>query len=827
MFRCSMSIGDRFMSNSKMQAAFCLLVCMVVHASFATVTYTNWYPNPAKNTGAQADGIAALRDLSYWMANGQVGSGTVGPCDRLIIDRKRDGDNSKRLRFGSIIEFKGDKLQIGSENVGITVVQDSSTIKFSEESEGLHLKSGNWWFNSSGVLGIAGPVTVLAEDPEKPFVFHVGQDQYSNAIDKIKGTLKGSENACILFGPWGGKNVGEGKRIVSAQNTTFELHDISGYAGTITIDSDYENVGTDFGTRVKFDSAESSAKIHVRGGGSISTLAFDDKVTVGSLTFEEGTRIYIDEKSDVINGSLGHFHATESLSVNGKVEICYKPIIRGAQLYRIPILSGPAATSTFSVDDFDVTFIATKYNLDLHLEVASDPETGTRTLYVVTHGFVYQMDSYVGEKTRDGKDGWPSSLTNSAAWWGGCIPHATNSAAIYRTAKPLRTLYAPHEDYVFPCAIFYLNGGELIVQTKSFQVPELYISHGMIGIGQNSRNRDVRVAASKIHFMEAGSLVDFRAYNSNTLILEGEADGPGNINLLGWGGTSASKCSYMLDGLNTNYTGSITLSTAEVRAEHHDLVEKFPTLYVKDGRNLGGRKEEFDPRALTLKTLGRLSVNDSSKVVLAKGLNRGVYIYGCGRFHVTGNDVLDVQWPILISGRMRKEGDGTLVLGGGMKHELDDGGELSDVPRSGSNIFEVVEGKVKVAHADALSGLETSFAAGTSVELVFDSANADLVKYGIRNVTVDAPFSLDASFGGKLPFSVDASSALPPAPGTVVTNGLITVKNAAAESVRSMLQVKRPWKNISSKLIELGDAETGTTTFALESRFVGTVISVR
>jgi hypothetical protein len=94
-------------------------------------------------------------------------------------------------------------------------------------------------------------------------------------------------------------------------------------------------------------------------------------------------------------------------------------------------------------------------------------------------------------------------------------------------------------------------------------------------------------------------------------------------------------------------------------------------------------------------------------------------------------------------------------------------------------------------------------------------------------VTVDAPFSLDASFGGKLPFSVDVSSALPPEPGTVVTNGLITVKNAAAELVRSMLLVKRPWKNISSRLIELIDAETGTTTFALESKFIGTVISVR
>ena len=824
-----MVIGDRFMSNSKMQAAFCLLVCMVVHASFATVTYTNWYPNPAKNTGAKTDGIAALRDLSYWMANGQVGSGTVGPCDRLIIDRARDGNNPQRLRFSFNDEFKGDKLQIGSESVGITVVHDSGMIKFAEESEGLVLWSGNWWFNDTNkTFEIAGPVTVLAEDPEKPFVFHVGQRHYLYSTGKITGSLDGSEDACILFGPWGGKNVGEGKAIVCAKNSTFELHDISGYAGTITIDSDYENVGTDFGTRVKFDSAESSAKIHVCSGGSISTLAFDDKVTVGSLTFDAGTRIYIDQGKEDIDGSLGHFHATESLSINGKVEICYKPIIRGARLYRIPILSGPA-TSTFTVDDFEVTFIAEKYNLDLHLEVASDPETGVRTLYVVTHGFIYQTDIYRNEGERDGGDGTPSSLTNSAAWWGGYIPHETNSAAIYRTARSLRTLFTPQEDYVFPCAIFYLNGGTLIVQTKSFQVPELYISSGMIGTGQDyvSASRTIRVSASKIHFMNAGSSTDLRTYSSDTLILEGEVDGPGDINLVGWGRTGSPKCNYMLDGLNTNYTGSIALSTAEVRAEYHDLITKFPTLYVKDGRNLGGRKDEFDPRALTLKTLGRLSVNDSSKVVLAKGLNRGVYIYGCGRFHVTGNDVLDVQWPILISGRMRKEGDGTLVLGGGMKHELDDGGELSDIPRAGSNIFEVVKGKVKVAHADALSGLETSFAAGTSVELVFDSANADLVKYGIRNVTVDAPFSLDASFGGKLPFSVDASSALPPEPGTVVTNGLITVKNSAAESVRSMLQVKRPWKNISSKLIELGDAETGTTTFALESRFVGTVISVR
>lgn len=67
----------------------------------------------------------------------------------------------------------------------------------------------------------------------------------------------------------------------------------------------------------------------------------------------------------------------------------------------------------------------------------------------------------------------------------------------------------------------------------------------------------------------------------------------------------------------------------------------------------------------------------------------------------------------------------------------------------------------------------------------------------------------------------------PPPPGTVVTNGVLTVKKGLASAVRQTLDLNRPWKGISSRLVELEDDESGTVTFALESRFVGMVISVR
>ena len=238
--------------------------------------------------------------------------------------------------------------------------------------------------------------------------------------------------------------------------------------------------------------------------------------------------------------------------------------------------------------------------------------------------------------------------------------------------------------------------------------------------------------------------------------------------------------------------------------------------------------QPFAPRALTLSTLARLSVTNNASVTLEDGLNRGIYIKATGCFHVAGTGMLNVKWPLLLSGRMWKEGTGTLVLGGGLRHELSDEGKLSDIPRAGSNLFEIVAGTVKIAHADALAGVETTIKAGATLQLALDPANADLTAYGIRNTAVDTPFALDASFGGKLPLTLDNAAAEIPAGCTMMTNALVTVKSTSAAIVAEMLSAVKPWRayGFKSTLVARENADD-TTTLLLVSKALGTSIYVR
>ena len=320
-----------------------------------------------------------------------------------------------------------------------------------------------------------------------------------------------------------------------------------------------------------------------------------------------------------------------------------------------------------------------------------------------------------------------------------------------------------------------------------------------------------------------------RTYANQTFVIKGELDGDTPAHLVGWGGTGQPKANFLLDGPNTNYTGAILVRTDETRPAYHNFNNFFPTLFVLDGRNLGGRMPSFDPRALTLTTLARLSVTNNATVTLADGLNRGVYIKGSGRFHVTGTGTLDVKWPLLLSGKMWKEGPGTLVLGGAMKHEAYDDGTLTDVPRAGSNLFEIVSGTVKIAHADALAGVETHIDAGASLVLPHDPANADLTNYGIRNTTVDTPFTLDASFGGKLPLTLSTEGYVVPENCHALTNALVTVKDTSAAAVRAMLPALRPWKpyGLTSTVVPRANPGENTTTFLLVSKHSGCTVIIR
>ena len=399
---------------------------VVVFGAAASHGNVTWHSDNTKVTSGSGQGTPAFTDMSYWLdESNQPGSGTPTVNDDLVFD-------NLRLRFGRVT-FEGNSLQIGTDSKSSTAVFDSSPLTCA--NEGLKLKHGNWWFNSGGTFVISSDVTILAEDPAKPFVMHFGQEQYSNGVARIAGKLKGGANAQLRLGPWTG-TLGNTGNPLSAWRSTFRIEDISEYAGTITVKSKYGNdaANTNFGTRLwlEMGTTTSAAKLHIESGGSLYLPMDGQTVTVNELTLADGTFLWLNHRAQVTTDKLWHVRATDALTVEKgprKIEILWRPIVRGPTHFRIPILTGPAG-STFEADDFKITFCDLQYNLDLHLEVDTDPETGERTLYASTHGFVYQQSSYSGEKDRDGTSGAPSSLTNAPAWWQDCIPGPDTTGAL-------------------------------------------------------------------------------------------------------------------------------------------------------------------------------------------------------------------------------------------------------------------------------------------------------------------------------------------------------------------------------------------------------------
>jgi hypothetical protein len=718
------------------------------------------------------------------------------------------------------------------------MVYDGGGITFPENSAGLILKHGYWWFNDSRDLNthplvISGPVHVLSNKASDPFVFAIGNASYSNKIIRLDVNLHGLEDAHVIFGPYS-KKLGDTVPS-SALNSRYTLKDITEYAGTITVTSAHSNVGMDFGTHLSLGAAESSAKIHVDRGGAISGLNFSDDITVKELSLANGTRLYVNQSHMAQERRFWKISATDLLSVSGIVEVIVDTYVVGFGRHSIPLLEGPASAD-FTDDNFNLVIrdglnIA---NMQLRVDIVDD----RKILYVDTFGFIDQLSSQRTESDKT-ETGYQSSITNAVAWRDGLLPgHSTvtdpgnvRGSRLYYTDKSLRTEFVPDEGYDFPADVLMLDGGSLVIQTQSFAVPTIYCKGGSIGVGQNhpAAYDPVRLIADYLYlFDDESRIFTLRAFSGNTFLLDCEIMGASTILCEGWNYTGYPAASYGLTGLNTNFTGSIVVSQLEYREEYISFNKHHPTLHLYDGRNLGGRKDLFDPRALTLTHMARLSVTNGTHVTLAEDLNRGVYILEKGRFYITGEGVLDVKWPVLLSGTMWKEGDGTLILAGDMRHEDSDGGVVTDIPRASSNVFEVIGGTVKIANANALAGSEVRFSPRTAIEMIVNPDNEEFLKYGIRNVSVDTPFVLDPAFHGKLPLTIDWSKLKKPQ--SMMTIGIVTVRNNSQTlaMVKSMLPALRPnWNGVECEMVTINRPDEDAVTLALKVRPVYMRIIVR
>lgn len=347
-------------------------VAFVALCAVAAQANTTWYRNANMNSSS----ANYLKQLSFWKdASGKEGTGSVSATDDLISNGRFSGNNPTRIRVPGL-NFAGNSLQIGDDTNPCELVHDNannSTMAF--VGDGLKLKSGSWWFNGNNDFTLSGPVMVLSTGT--PFAFYYGQDQYSNHTAKITGALTGAEGTKLRCGMMSGGTA--------ARNSTYQFSDIDGFAGELIVSpastkGGFEgNIGKEFGSRVRIPAGTASAcTLTVEGGGVIQVSTAAGVATVGNASFAAGSRLEVSCSAT----TAATLRVSGSCTVAPGTQVAIGTM--GLTLYgtrRVPLLTAPAASSSFTEDDFTLVKFAGGENSTAALAV--DVTETERTLYAV------------------------------------------------------------------------------------------------------------------------------------------------------------------------------------------------------------------------------------------------------------------------------------------------------------------------------------------------------------------------------------------------------------------------------------------------------------
>ena len=809
----SQTLRSRFRSQRVPFLAATLLAAASLCAMSVNAN-TTWYFN-----GGQDSRDSGITTPGKWKSGGTVA--TAFSADDTYVVR-----DASRLRIYNTTSFAGGPMQFGdlsnSTRGGFLLEGSSKTMNF---QGGLILDRGYCWvyIGLSNSLeaqrdgAIAGGTITVRSPVENPFVIYCNNAAgYNNRRLFITAPMASDAGKGIVVGP---AKVGSATYNCGTNFTVGITGDCSAYLGTISVTTAQNVAVGKWDVRLGLGDTTVGGKVRMAPGTALSawrstigsSANTPTKCTIGSLELAANSVILVEGNSSTPTNGIIHVRDELTVVKPVTVKLQYAAATPSLDSKRLTILTAPSA-SRLDAGDFTFDLGTTSSAQYYDLVVEEDVATQTKSLVAVFGPTVWQKGHYSDEGQKDTSYA-VSSFTNAAYWSDSMLPHG--GTHYYTGNHYLRTIVNTALDYEFPGLSFTQAGGVFTILTKSFQAPE-YVARRYsetqginitIQLGQNLTADSVKTIKAERFVAKSGN-VCLSAFNNQTLIIDGEISGAADFTLRGVSGTSVPRGYYRFTGLNTNFTGNITISQLETRPAYFDFTKGFQTLYVKDGRNLGGAKDNFDAAALKLSMMGRLSATND--VTLSAGLNRGIYIEGVGRLFASEGCTLAVEWPITMHGKLWKEGNGTLVLGGDARFDSANGN-----PEATSNLFEVAAGTLRVASYNAMDGLETTFDNGTSLVLALDPNDADLVKYGILNAKTGTPFVLGSGLS-KLPLTVDVS-AYPVVDGNKFECGLVTVANNAEtlQAVRGMMPNVKPWSDIHQSVVERENAGEGTVTFVL------------
>ena len=643
-------------------------------------------------------------------------------------------------------------------------------------------------YNDNSQNVIRGPVEVRAATVD---AFKI-VNYYFTCIDEWTGDFTGTENAYLMIG--GGARKGfTFKATGSWQN----------YLGTLTVrkaatpDSPYDT------TYRPQTSSSFPGTLSLEEATVLSPLNATDVFTVKSLSLAGGSKIVVAASPSACSQIV----VTDAFTQTGTVALDTSAVTVGSEGVSIVLLTVPASQD-LSEKDFKLDDTMAGKNGYLSVK----EEDGSRKLLLVVNKTVTQTVTDSSASVPHQQSGVASSMLDKTHWSDGELPHAyadylvaPNPGAVHLFTPEVAACDFAGASLSFkPWCYFYLACNRLTVPKLAF-------------LGNNCK-AFMTIAVTGGTVIDGGIVeinagtTKFGSWADLLLQIDSEITGSGDIVLESVDSTSSFQGASYFTAANTNFTGTISVS---MYSGYTPTEAKCQTLFVNDGRNLGGALSAMNYKALTLTRYGRLSTTNAAEIVLAGDANRGVYVDGVGQVRVgawAGADsLLVLRRPLTLNGELLKDGSGKLVLDSVVKF----GADSTDAPVANANRLTVKAGAIQVDGAAAVDGVTLTLDEGTQLLLKVDPSNATRMAQGIYNVKTTTPFVLGANVA-KLPLALDLSAVPPTELESGFTCAVLTVAESAADDVEALLPSRLSGPDGAPKgvITRAPGTEPGTVTFS-------------
>ena len=618
-------------------------------------------------------------------------------------------------------------------------------------------------------------------------------------------------------------------KVPSPDQACYMYGDWSGFNGTVTVAT---NTAIAFQSNATVGNKIVPGKVVVERGGywyGLICFGFTSVYTqVGSLDMQDGSHFWAKCDSE---GRASLVVVTNELVLGRDVDVKFKaswsgtggpdaplppysaggeakvPLFRlkGAAADRVPDLTGCILPDY--PEGSKIGGLLPRYK-DLVCRTNND---GSKTIYAVYHDRIdWTMNK---ANTQNGWGDTALNPANTSYWVDGSMPSSDSVGTMLSTAALELFAETSGASVSYPGVTLIANSTVFLYATTEME--NIILPTGITVFAH--RGPSTKRLRGKLTLLSGTSKLF--GYIGSTLHLDAEILGDGALSFQS-DANANPKAYFYLGGTNVNFHGKF-ISTWSFNSDKFGPYpdpskDWYATIYLKDGRNLGGTYSGEDAwAAFTVGAWTKLKIASSVSSVTLDEPTRGIFVTkGCAQVELSEGQTLTVKEPITYGGELRKLGAGCLALGGEARF-ID--GDPATEPLEGTNRLAVCAGTLKILSTNAVNGVQIEMSEGASIVVDAGSEAEGMSEFGFVNTRWATPFvpaAADAPIPVKVCGLADGATAAVP---------ICTVSSAAARGLSfKVARIPRCRANV----VQRANAD-GTVTFVADVKPTGACLVIR